>query len=64
MHPKHAFEILFTGDFINAEDAARIGLINKAVKADDLDTHIIQLSSKIASHVRTFDLVSRFFSLN
>jgi enoyl-CoA hydratase/carnithine racemase len=51
MHPKQAFEMLVTGDFINADEAVRRGLINKAVNKKDLDDHILQLSLKIANQV-------------
>lgn len=34
---KNAFEMLVTGQFISAQEAARIGLINHAVPAEELD---------------------------
>ncbi len=45
---KHALEMLFTGDFIDAETAARIGLINHAVEDAELETAVYALASKIA----------------
>ena len=30
---KHAMEMLLTGDMVSAEDAARIGLVNRVVPA-------------------------------
>ncbi|WP_025898502.1 enoyl-CoA hydratase [Sneathiella glossodoripedis] len=47
--PKHAMEMLLSGDFISAEDAARMGLINRAVEADDLDNTVAEFAGKIAS---------------
>jgi enoyl-CoA hydratase/carnithine racemase len=46
--PKAA-ELLFTGDFINAEDAARCGLLNRLVAADDLEKETTDLAGRIAS---------------
>lgn len=46
---KHAFELLTTGDFMTAPRAAELGLINRAVPADQLDTETRALADKIAS---------------
>jgi enoyl-CoA hydratase/carnithine racemase len=46
---KHAAEMLFTGEFIDANTAARIGLINRAVEPDQLDTKTESLARRIAS---------------
>ena len=46
---KVAMEMLVTGDFIDAEAAARHGLINRAVPADELDEAVAKLAAKIAS---------------
>ena len=35
---KHALEMLFTGDFISADRAVEIGLINRSVPANELST--------------------------
>lgn len=51
MHPKHAFEMLMTGDFISADEAARFGLINRVVSKEELDRRILEISSKIANQV-------------
>jgi len=48
MNPKRAFEMLSTGEFINAATAQEWGLINRAVPADDLDTEIARLTGSIA----------------
>ena len=49
---KHALEMLFTGDFISAERAAEIGLINHAVPAQMLREKTRELAAKIASKSR------------
>jgi enoyl-CoA hydratase/carnithine racemase len=46
---KHAAEMLFTGDFVDAERAAAIGLVNRAVAAVSLDTETYRLAERIAS---------------
>ncbi len=46
---KAAFEMLFTGDFISAERAREIGLINQAVPAEQLDAAVLRLARAIAS---------------
>lgn len=43
-----AKELVFTGDFINAEEAARIGLVNKIVHADILMDEAVNMARKIA----------------
>ncbi len=47
--PKHAMEMLLTGDMIGAEEACRIGLINRAVPASELTATTIALANKIAA---------------
>jgi enoyl-CoA hydratase/carnithine racemase len=49
---KHAFEMLFTGEFINAEKAAAIGLINYAVEAEKLNETVIRIADSIMSKPR------------
>jgi enoyl-CoA hydratase/carnithine racemase len=44
---KPAFEMLVTGDFIPAEEACRLGLINRAVPAGQLDEAVEALVGKI-----------------
>lgn len=46
---KHAMDLLLTGDFISAARAAEIGLINKAVPSDELDSETNQLARKLAN---------------
>lgn len=49
---KHALEMLFTGDFISADRAAEIGLINRAVADTDLEAETKALAAKIAEKSR------------
>jgi len=46
---KHAMEMLLTGDMINANKAAEIGLINRAVPEEVLTRETTELAQKIAS---------------
>lgn len=46
---KAAFEMLATGQFISAERAAEIGLINHAVPAEELSATTLQLARTLAS---------------
>jgi enoyl-CoA hydratase/carnithine racemase len=45
---KHALEMLFTGDFVEATTAAQIGLINRAVDDAILTAEVDALATKIA----------------
>lgn len=47
--PKHAMEMLLTGEMIDAEAAMRMGLVNKVVPAEGLDEAVRALAGKIAS---------------
>jgi enoyl-CoA hydratase/carnithine racemase len=44
---KPAFEMLVTGDFIDAAEAQRLGLINRAVPAERLDDAVEDLTTRI-----------------
>ncbi|HEY1720752.1 MAG TPA: enoyl-CoA hydratase [Magnetospirillaceae bacterium] len=46
---KASMEMLLTGDLIGAEDAVRIGMINRAVAPDRLDAEVAALAGQIAS---------------
>ena len=46
--PKKAFEMLTTGDFINAERAEELGLINRVVAPDALEAETAALADQIA----------------
>jgi enoyl-CoA hydratase/carnithine racemase len=43
-----ALELLLTGDFIDADEAARIGLVNQVVDESELDDAVLTLARKIA----------------
>jgi len=49
---KRAFEMLFTGKFIDSETAVDWGLINQAVPAEELDTAIKELTDSICAKSR------------
>ncbi len=49
---KQAMEMLVTGDFISAQQALERGLVNRAVKADQLDTEIEKLVASILAKPR------------
>ena len=49
VNKKNAMEMLLTGDFINAEKAKEIGLINNTVSKEELTIEVSKLAEKIAS---------------
>ncbi len=50
--PKHAMEMLVTGDFISAQQAAERGLVNRAVAPDQLDAEVEKLVASILDKPR------------
>lgn len=46
---KHAMEMLLTGDFISAERAAEIGLVNRVVDNAGMDAAVDELAGRIAT---------------
>jgi len=46
---KFAMEMLLTGDLIEAEQAAAIGLVNRVVAAEELTEHTMGIAQKIAA---------------
>lgn len=49
---KAAFEMLVTGDFIDAERARELGLVNRVAAADRLDAEVESLVARIAAKPR------------
>jgi enoyl-CoA hydratase len=47
--PRKAKEMLFTGEWVTAQDAYRLGMINHVVPAVDLESKTLELACKIAS---------------
>jgi enoyl-CoA hydratase/carnithine racemase len=47
--PKHAMEMLLTGDMVSAEAALRIGLVNRVVPAGEERAEAMRLAQRIAS---------------
>jgi len=47
---KHALEMLFTGDLIDANTALSWGLVNRAVPTAELDAEVDKLARKILAH--------------
>lgn len=45
---KHAMEMLLTGDVMNADFAARVGLLNAIVPQNELTAHVSALAQRIA----------------
>src|SRR5579871_650880 len=49
---KHAMEMLLTGEMVSAQDAARLGLVNRVVPADRLDSATSEFAKLIAGKPR------------
>jgi len=49
---KVAMEMLLTGEMVEAEEARRVGLINRVVAPDALESEVMALASKIAAKPR------------
>lgn len=46
---KHAFEMLFTGDFVDAKTSLAFGLVNRVVPAEELEAATRALAEKIST---------------
>ncbi|MEM7045300.1 MAG: enoyl-CoA hydratase-related protein, partial [Pseudomonadota bacterium] len=44
---KASMEMLLTGDFVDAEEALRLGLVNQVVKPDDMEGAFDQLANRL-----------------
>ena len=61
--PEQAKRMLFTGDKIDGREAARIGLVHKAVPAADLDAEVERLAQRMAT-VPTNQLMMQKLMIN
>jgi len=60
-----AYELVFTGDIIDARDAERINLVNRVVKAEALVDEAIKLAAKIAANPPiTLELAKKTIAMN
>jgi enoyl-CoA hydratase/carnithine racemase len=64
-----ATELLYSGDFISAAEAERIGLYNRVVKAEELDSATSEWASRLASGpafaiAKTKELLNRELHMN
>ncbi|MEQ9693359.1 enoyl-CoA hydratase [Shimia sp. SDUM112013] len=48
IHRKQAFEMLTTGRFLNADEAREVGLVNRVVPVDQLDSAATDLAESVA----------------
>ena len=48
VHAKHAFEMLTTGQLVEAGRARELGLVNRVVEADDLERETSELAAHVA----------------
>jgi enoyl-CoA hydratase/carnithine racemase len=51
MGRKRAFELLFTGELIDAKSAENVGLVNRAVPAAELDAEVGKLAKRLAAQL-------------
>jgi enoyl-CoA hydratase/carnithine racemase len=57
--PANARMIMYTGERFKAEEALRIGLINRVVAPEDLETHVFELAQVIANNAPLSVVASR-----
>ena len=59
---KKSFELLFTGEIIDADEALRLGLVNKVVPADELEKKTIDTAKELCfKNSYALKLGKRFF---
>ncbi len=59
---KKAFEMGFTGEAINAEEALKFGLVNKVVEDEKLEEETLKLAEKISKYsLKVLESGKRFF---
>ncbi len=61
MAPKHAMEMLVTGDFISAQQAMERGLINRVAAPDQLDAEVEKLVASILAKPRAAIAMGKAF---
>ncbi|MFC1940165.1 enoyl-CoA hydratase/isomerase family protein [Chloroflexota bacterium] len=49
--PKKAKELIFTSDMISAQEAERLGIVNKVVPADKLEEAAMEMAEKILKNI-------------
>lgn len=49
MGPRRAKELLFTGEAMGAQEAKEVGMVNRVVSRDELESATLELAGKIAS---------------
>jgi len=47
--PAKALELFWTGDFIDAQEAFSLGIVNRVFEPDDLDASVMDIARKIAA---------------
>ena len=45
---RHSMELLLTGDSISGDEAARMGLVNRAYAIEDLESAVLDIAAKVA----------------
>jgi enoyl-CoA hydratase len=50
IHPRKVKEIIFEGRFIDAEEALKLGLVNRIVTRKQLDAEVMEYAAKVAKN--------------
>jgi enoyl-CoA hydratase/carnithine racemase len=56
---KKAIEMVLTGDIIKAEEAEKLGLVNKVVPLEDLEAETLKLAEKLASKSKSSLMIGK-----